>query len=230
MREKSLISIHLNQVSVSYDSTKTALLPVTYDVPMGKVIRATGQPGSGKSTFLKLLMGLQMPTSGSLLINGMELAELSFEEFLPLRLKMGFSFEHGGLIYNKSLYENVTLPLEYHRNYRRKEIRQRAESIFAFFGIGEERHQRPAMVIGGLRKLTCVMRAFVHAPELVLLDDPATGLSPAMKSRLADWIGSYRMIYPDSTIVFTTDDEFLLSKIPHETIELQYPQKERKSA
>lgn len=149
---------------------------VSFAMPDAKVvwIRSPGQ--RGKSTLLRILAGLLTPQSGRYLINGEAVNEMSFEEFLPFRLAMGYGFDLGGLLNNKTLGENLILPLLYHDMLPVEEAADRVEEVVRHFGLAAAANQRPFSVSGSQRKLTCVVRSFMHWPQVVLLDDPGTGL------------------------------------------------------
>lgn len=203
-------SFAVEDIEMKYENGVTVLDSVTFQIQMGSIVHIKGSPGTGKSSLMKLLAGLMRPSRGKVLVNGLELHEMSFEEFLPMRMKIGYSFDYGGLVNNKTLFENVELPLSYHKAGTPEQIQARVNSLFSFFSVEAEKFRRPSMVIGGLRKLTCILRAFANHPELLLLDEPSTGLSTNVKSRMVDWIKTYRMIKPHSTILIaSTDDEFM---------------------
>lgn len=164
------------------------LTDASCEFPIGKVVRLSGPAGAGKSSVLRLLVGLLQPDRGSFLINGLPTSEMSFEEFLPYRLQIGFGFEMGGLLNNRSLYENLALPLQYHRRLAEDGIRDRVQEMLARFNLQRDQNQRPFAVSGSQRKATCVARALVIEPQVLVLDDPTTGLSAVAKIALSDWI------------------------------------------
>jgi len=165
---------------------------LTCDLPLGKNIFVAGQSGSGQSTFLKLLAVLVQPQSGHYYINDLDTTEMSFEEFLPIRLKIGYSFDFGGLIANRTLQENLILPLLYHKICAEEEAIERARKLAEHFSFVRQEHKRPAMVSGGLRKLICVLRAFILNPEMVVLDDPFTGVGADISRKIVRMIQERR--------------------------------------
>ncbi len=148
----------------------------TADLPLGKNVFVTGSAGSGQSTLLKILAVLVQPQSGRYYINEFNTTEMSLEEFLPIRLKIGYSFDLGGLMVNRTLRENLMLPLLYHKICGDEEAAERARKLAEEFGFKGQLDMRPAMVSGGLRKLITVLRAFILRPEMAILDDPFTGI------------------------------------------------------
>jgi phospholipid/cholesterol/gamma-HCH transport system ATP-binding protein len=178
MKRQAIKSLRFENLLFSYEPGKSPAIfnNVTADMPANKAvwIRAPGQ--RGKSTLLKIMAGLLSPTGGRYLINGANVCDMSFEEFLPYRLSMGYGFEFGGLLSNKTLFENLLLPLEYHNFLPHDEAVERVNETIRTFGLGWSKDQRPFSASGSQRKLTCVLRPFMHWPQVVFLDDPTTGL------------------------------------------------------
>lgn len=149
---------------------------ITFEMPKAKAVWVRSPGGRGKSTFLRLMAGLIAPTGGQYLINGQDVSQMSFEEFLPYRLGMGYGFDFGGLINNKSLAENLIMPLHYHRLVGKAEATERVDHALNLFALDQNKDSRPSAVPGSQRKMTIVIRAFITWPQVVFLDDPLTGL------------------------------------------------------
>lgn len=170
-------SMRVENLCFGYEGTDQKIFEnLTMDIPLGKNILISGVSGSGQSTFLKLLAMLIEPQSGRLIINGQNVTEMSFEEFLPIRMRIGFSFDLGGLFANRTLHDNLVLPLLFHNFCSREEAEAKARELAKHFEFERNANQRPAMVSGGLRKLVCVLRSFMLEPEMLILDDPFTGI------------------------------------------------------
>ncbi len=176
MQRKSIHSFALENITFAYPDSPALFENITIEIPKSKAVWVRSPGGRGKSTLLRLLFGLIAPQQGKLLINGENVTDLSFEEFLAYRLSMGFGFDMGGLLNNKSLYENLILPLQYHKVCSDEEAADRITQAIDMFGMTLSKDQRPFAVPGSLRKLTCIVRAFQHWPQIVFLDEPLTGL------------------------------------------------------
>lgn len=174
--------------------------------PQHRVIRVHGASGSGKSSVLKMIVGLLQPQSGSFLINDQAMSEMSFEEFLPYRLQIGYSFDLGGLLNNRTLIENLALPLQYHKRFSGEEIEFRIRQMLKRFELERDQRQRPSAVSGGQRKAACVARALIHDPQVLVLDDPSTGLSPQAKGALLEWIHGALREEKLQYVVLTSED------------------------
>jgi phospholipid/cholesterol/gamma-HCH transport system ATP-binding protein len=140
------------------------------------------------SEFMKCLVGIREFSRGEYRINGSLVTEMSFEEFLPYRLSMGYVFDFGGLLSNKTLQENLLLGIEYHSFFDNEKAAAKIREFIYRMNIVEYMHLRPFHVPGYVRKLVCVLRAFLHEPKLLLLDQPASALDPKRKVALWSWI------------------------------------------
>ncbi|MBX3022244.1 MAG: ATP-binding cassette domain-containing protein [Bdellovibrionales bacterium] len=176
VQRKAIQSLKLDDITFAYEGHAPIFENISLELPKSRAvwIRSPGQ--RGKSTLLKILAGLLTPQMGRYLINGETVSEMSFEEFLPYRLSMGYGFDMGGLFNNKSMTENLTLPLLYHNLLSPSETNDRVNEVMQLFGLGSIKEHRPFAVSGSQRKLFCVIRPFIHWPQVVFLDDPVTGL------------------------------------------------------
>lgn len=176
-KKRPITFIGLKNANIGFEENKILAHDITLALPKGKVAWLTGPSGSGKSALLKIFAGLLSPLSGHVIINNDVISEMSFEEFLPYRLNIGYSFEIGGLLNNRTLYDNVMLPLVYHSVAPFEDCHNRTMELFKLFGIERYKNERPSSVSGAVRKATCVARAFVLEPDVLLLDEPTTGLT-----------------------------------------------------
>lgn len=152
---------------------------INVSLPTNEIVFLEGGAGSGRSMLLKMMAGLMMPGKGSVLINDLELSQMSFEEFLPTRLRIGYSFEFGGLLNNRTIRENLLLPMRYHSLVSVEEAEKRVDELCHKFELTKVAHLRPSSASGSQRKACIVARAFVLKPDLVLLDEPFAGLTTA---------------------------------------------------
>ena len=169
-------NIRFEALTFGYDGLDPIFRNVDLDFPTQKFVWINATSGAGRSSLLHLLAGLQLPNQGNYFINDQNVTEMSFEEFLPYRLSIAYSFDFGGLINNRTLLENCTLPLLYHKRCSVKEAEERTRYYYDKMGYSKHLLQRPSMVPGGVRKITCLLRALVMEPQLLLLDDPSVGL------------------------------------------------------
>lgn len=220
MKRKSIESIELEQVSVTFAGGRQILQDVSLKLPLGEVVWVRGKSGAGKSVLVKILSGLMSITSGRYLINNEAVNEMDFEDFKPYCLNMGYSFDYGGLINNRTIESNLLLPLDYHSAHTTSENRQAIENYLKIFGLTEVAQERPFSIVGGLRKAACVARAFVSEPQVLLLDDPTAGLRIGMIEKLKLLIQEKRQHGNLRHVFIATEDERMFSGLKPVVIEV----------
>lgn len=159
---------------------------INFEFPVNEIVLLDGHAGAGKSLLLRAMAGLVLPSQGGYFINGVNVTELSFAGFLPYRLNIGYSFEHGGLIGNKTVYENLALPLSFHQLGTAPEVAHKVNELIEQFGLHGVRDVRPAELPSSYKRLAIVARSLILDPQLLLLDHPTTGLCNADRLMLAD--------------------------------------------
>ncbi len=208
-------------LSILHDGGQPVLQNCSFDFCPGKVHWLMSDEGAGKTTVLNCIAALNNPSSGQYLINGVDVIPLSFEEFLPYRLSIGMSFDYGGLINNKTLRDNLLLPLHYHHLCTVEEAQERVDEIIKRFGVAKYASERPAMVPGRIRKMFVVMRAIIIKPSLLLLDDPAVGLSDDIIENFVDLIKRYRAEGHLNTVIMSAFDDRMLKQFDYDVIALE---------
>ena len=204
---ESIRSLRLVDASFGYDGAAPIFDNVTYDFPMGRRVWLSSTGRRGRTTALRIMAALEAPKSGSLRMNERNVTEMSFEEFLPYRIQIGFSFDFGGLMANRTLWQNLMLPLEYHRDLGPEEARERVAELCRAFDLWDARDSRPASVSGSARKACSVARAFVMDPEVLLLDDPLIALGEAAIAATARCVSEGRKNGRLKHVFFTAQDE-----------------------
>lgn len=188
MNRSPVDRIRFENISLCSDEGVPLFEDLSFSLPMNKVVCLHGALGSGKSMFLKLLCGLLEPTEGKIFYNDVCINELGFEGFLPYSLNIGYSFEFGGLLSNKTVKQNLILQLEYHRQFMDFDIQERCQEILEDLGLEAYKDQRPSVIPGSIRKLTIVARALMLHPQLLILDEPTVGLKDEAVTRLKVYI------------------------------------------
>lgn len=196
---------HLEVKNLSVGFDKAVMKGLSFAADSSQFISLDGPTGGGKSVLLRTLSGLIPPIEGQITMNHTDIGELSFEEFLPLRLTVGVSFDLGGLLSNQTLWDNLMLPLLYNRICNFDEAEARADRLVSAFGIGPYKTERPANVPGGIRKAACVARAFILDPSLIFLDEPTTGLNSEGLRALDFELG--RVQKRKAIVMFSSRDE-----------------------
>jgi len=166
-----------DKVNLAFDE-KVILKDVTFDVRAGHTKIFLGASGAGKSTILKLMLGLLKPDSGTIWVLGHRVDEMTEAQLMGVRHHMGMVFQEGALFdsftvgenVGYKLYEETTLPLP--------EVRQRVEEVLGFVGLSEHIDKQPSELSGGQRRRVAIARAMAAKPTLLLYDEPTTGLDP----------------------------------------------------
>jgi ABC-type transporter Mla maintaining outer membrane lipid asymmetry ATPase subunit MlaF len=217
-------SLRFESATFGYDVKNPIFDAVTFNAPLDRNIFVTGKAGHGQSTFLKLLAVLVQPQSGSFLINGQNTSEMSFEEFLPYRRRIGYTFDYGGLFANRTLAENIVLPLLYHKTHSLREAEAEAFALAEAFGFKNDLSKIPASASGGLRKLVSILRAFVLRPEMLVMDDPFTGIDHTNKINIIKLINERRESGELKHVFITCRDADWPERFGFETLYVEHGQ------
>ena len=171
--------IDLDSVSLAFDD-RPILCDVSLSAHEGDTVVVLGESGTGKSTTLKLILRLLVPDRGTVCIDGQNITELSFEEALAVRQKMGMVFQGAALFDSMSVFENVAYPLREHTDLSEDEIERRVREKLEFVDLDPDRvmEQFPAELSGGMKKRVGIARGMANNPEIMLYDEPTSGLDP----------------------------------------------------
>jgi len=153
-------------------------------VRKGQICAIIGQSGTGKSVFLKHLVGLMKPDEGHIYINGKDITTASSKELIEIRRKFGYVFQNGALLDSKNLYENVALPLREVLHLTEKEIKEKVLTELERVGLLDSIHKYPNEMSGGMIRRAALARALVMNPEIILFDEPTTGLDPIISNAI----------------------------------------------
>lgn len=164
-----------------------------------------GLSGAGKSTILRLLNGLRQPDAGRVLVRGVDLRTLRERDLVELRRKIGFSFQFAALFDSLSVAENVAMPLREHSKMPKKEIDKVVLETLASVGLENVADRLPAQLSGGMLKRAGFARAIITNPDLVLYDEPTTGLDPIITHVLTDTIKRLRKQLDGAAVVVSHD-------------------------
>ena len=201
------VVIRCEQVVRQYamgDATVQAVRGIDLAIRRGEFAAITGPSGCGKSTLLHLLGAVDVPSSGRVLINGRDTAQLSDREATAFRLQhIGFVFQRFYLMPTLSAQENVELPLA-EAGMRGAARRTRAAALLDYVGLGDRRSHRPTQLSGGEQQRVAIARALANEPALVLADEPTGELDAATGERLLELFG--RLNRDGTTLVFVTHD------------------------
>ncbi|WP_165221546.1 methionine ABC transporter ATP-binding protein [Affinirhizobium pseudoryzae] len=165
----------------------TALAGVDYTVPKGAITGIIGRSGAGKSTLIRLVNGLELPTSGTVLVDGVDVTALSERGLRDLRRQVGMIFQHFNLLSSRTVFDNVALPLEI-AGLTAKAIRERVEPLLDLVGLSDKAKRYPAELSGGQKQRVGIARALATEPKLLLSDEATSALDPETTQSILDLI------------------------------------------
>jgi phospholipid/cholesterol/gamma-HCH transport system ATP-binding protein len=191
-----------------------ALEDISFEVQAGGTLVILGGSGSGKSTILKLILGLIRPESGSITVDGVEIGGMSEMELMTIRAKIGMVFQEGALFDSLTVAENVGFRLREHEDMPDEEIEERVRKMLGFVELEEFYERMPSELSGGQRRRVAVARAMAHQPELILYDEATTGLDPITASTICDLMVKLRDLEGVTTVFVTHQlrDAFQVAK------------------
>ena len=197
--------VEAQHVTVTFRG-QTILKDISLSIRRGQTVAVIGESGCGKTVFMKTLVGLIRPTTGRVLFDGSPLHELSLTELTRTRRRFGFVFQNAALFDSMSIFDNVAFPIRQHTAVSASETRERVMRHLAEVGLPPEvAGKNPGELSGGMRKRVGLARALVLHPELVVYDEPTTGLDPIMSDVINELILDTRRRYPVTSIVVTHD-------------------------
>ena len=181
------------------------LRSVDLDIEAGQSVAILGPSGTGKSVLLKILIGLLSPDDGEVSLWGSSVTDLDEEAWLPLRRRMGFVFQSGALFDAETVFDNVAYPLREYGERDEDAVRETVEEWLDWVGLAAARDKLPSELSGGMRKRVALARSLAPRPELVLYDEPTTGLDPATGRKVSCLIRDTARKLESTSIVVTHD-------------------------
>ena len=196
---------------------KPALDKVSFDIEKGEFVFLVGLSGSGKSTFLRLCLREEMPTSGTIIVAGKDLGSLSAHKVPELRRQVGTVFQDFRLLPNKTVFENVAFTLHV-LGFTQKEINREVPEVLELVGLEEKADRKPSELSGGEQQRVAIARAYVSRPMILIADEPTGNLDPATSVGIMKLLD--RINREGTTVVMATHDSGIVDQMRKRVIEL----------
>ena len=210
--------IKTEKLSKRFPGGFQALKNISLSIDPGEMIFVTGHSGAGKSTLLKLIGGLESPTSGTVEINGQDITKLSQSAIPFLRRNFGFVFQDLKLLFDRSVFDNVALPLII-SGLPRSEIAKRVRAALDKVGLLQREKVNPVSLSGGEQQRLCIARAVVNKPAILLADEPTGNLDPAYAADIVTMFKAFNRV--GVTVIIATHDPAMIEGLGARTISIE---------
>lgn len=215
-------AISIKDLKKSFDGREFVLNGMTLEIPKGRITVLIGYSGTGKSVLLKHILGLLKPTSGSIRIFEQEITKMTTEELTKLRNKFGMLFQYAALFDDMTALENVVFPLKEHRrDLSKSKMVEIARARLKESGLDEKHYGKlPSEMSGGMRKRVGLARALALDPEILVYDEPTTGLDPVLTEMVDNLIVSTHNLRQGTTSVVVSHDLYAAFRIADHVVML----------
>ncbi|MGC9016999.1 MAG: ABC transporter ATP-binding protein [Caldimicrobium thiodismutans] len=174
-------------------------------IPGDKITFIMGRSGTGKSVLLKHIVGLLKPDEGEIWFENQDITKLSERQLQAIRKKIGFLFQEGALFDSMTVAENVAFPLKEHTNLSKKEIEKKVEELLSAVELFEAQDKYPSALSGGMRKRAALARTLALNPQVILFDEPTTGLDPILQITIMDLIKKIKETFHLTCVIISHD-------------------------
>ena len=210
--------IRFNQVCKRYPGGYEALKYVNFDIAEGEMVFLTGHSGAGKSTLLKLIAAIEHPNSGSVVVKGQNVAALKRGAIPYLRRNLGLIFQDHKLLFDRSVFDNVVLPLQI-CGFDHRESTRRVRAALDKVGLLQREKSSPIALSGGEQQRLCIARAIVNRPSILLADEPTGNLDADYTSDIMGIFKSFHQV--GVTLLIATHDENILRQFEGRALALK---------
>ncbi|MHB1099560.1 MAG: cell division ATP-binding protein FtsE [Burkholderiales bacterium] len=209
--------ISFREVGKRYPGGFDALKNITFSIEQGEMVFIAGHSGAGKSTLLKLVAAIERPTSGSILVRDQNLGRMKRSSVPYLRRNFGLVFQDHKLLFNRTVFENVFLPLQISA-FDPREAGSRVRAALDKVGLLGREHAYPVELSGGEQQRLCIARAIVNRPAILIADEPTGNLDSEYSGIIMDMFKSFNQV--GVTLLVSTHDEAMLDKLKPRVITL----------
>ncbi|HWA38479.1 MAG TPA: cell division ATP-binding protein FtsE [Burkholderiales bacterium] len=210
--------VSFSAVAKRYPGGQAALHDVSFALEAGELAFVTGKSGAGKSTLLKLIPAIERPTSGSVIVNGQNVGALKRGAVPYLRRNVGLVFQDQKLLYDRSVYENVMLPLSF-SEHAPKEAARRARAALDKVGLLARERANPIQLSGGEQQRLAIARAVVNRPSVLIADEPTANLDAEAATRIVEIFVAFQQV--GVTVLIATHDQSLVERFGRRVLHLE---------
>ena len=211
--------IQFSAASKRYPGGHEALRDITLKIESGEMVAVTGHSGAGKSTLLKLAVGIERASSGSVVVNGQNLGALGETALAILRRRIGFVFQDHKLLFDRSAFENVALPLRI-AGFGREDTAARVRAALDKVGLLGREKAMPVALSGGEQQRLCIARAIVNRPSVLVADEPTGNLDAESANAILDLFKAFHQV--GVTVMLSTHDETGLERLGARRVALDH--------
>lgn len=210
--------IQFDAVSKRYPNGHEALNKLSFQIDSDEMVFLTGHSGAGKSTLLKLIMLMERPSSGQVIVNGQNLKSLGSRQIPFHRRNIGVVFQNHQLLFDRSVYDNVALPLLI-AGYHPRDVGRRVRASLDKVGLLSKEKNNPITLSGGEQQRVGIARAVVNKPGILLADEPTGNLDPELSAEIMHLFEQFNQV--GVTVLIATHDLALIARMPHRMMTLR---------
>ncbi len=209
--------IRFDNVSMRYPGGHQALNQVNFELADGEMAFLTGRSGAGKSTLLKLLMVMEKPSQGQILVDGRNLGRLPRQQIPDHRRRIGVVFQDHQLLFDRSVFDNVALPLQI-EGYPKHEADRRVRAALDKVGLLRKEKMNPQQLSGGEQQRVGIARAVVNRPQILLADEPTGNLDPELAAEIMQLFEQFNQV--GVSMLIASHDLSLITRLQHRILTL----------
>lgn len=198
--------IRIENLVAGYTPEIDIIKSMNAQMPAGKITAVLGGSGCGKTTLLRIILGLNKAKSGKIFIGKKDIFNLTNSQFRAMRRRIGVLFQDGALLSSLTLEENVGLPLKEHTKLSASLIKEAVHNVLALVGLADSAHKYPSELSGGMKKRAGLARAIITEPPLLFYDEPTSGLDPITSARMDTLLMDMQAWYKNMTTILITHD------------------------
>ena len=210
--------IRFSSASKRYPGGQEALDNVSFSIDPGELVFLTGRSGAGKSTLFKLIPAIERATSGSVIVNGQNVSALKPAAIPFLRRNLGLVFQDQKLLYDRSVFDNVLLPLSF-SGFAPREAAKRARAALDKVGLGSREKLNPIQLSGGEQQRVAIARAVANRPSVLLADEPTANLDAESAAAIVDIFVAFQQV--GVTVLIATHDQALVERMGRRVLRLE---------